>query len=280
MAGIYERKDSVKRIIAVNSNTYHGYSIEDAIAGINGTGFKNVELTATKGWTEHVFPTMSFEELCKIKDELKSRSIIPFSMSGHCNLMDSDRLGDFVLNIKLAAFFGCDYIISSIGEAHLKDKTEISDPEVAEHVKEILPYLEEYNLKLGLENHGKHGTGKHLKKIVDMVDSPRVMINYDTANAIFYGNVNLEEDIESCIDRIGHIHLKDKAGAYNEWNFPAIGKGKIDFKMIIDKLEKANNNCPLSIEIEFTKDGAKDLDEVNRAVKDSYDYLKLLGLDI
>jgi hypothetical protein len=51
-------------------------------------------------------------------------------------------------------------------------------------------------------------------------------------------------------------------------------------KMIMDKLERAKNNCPLSIEIEFTKDGAKDLDEVNQAVKDSYDYLKKLGLDI
>lgn len=270
----------MKRIVAVNSNTYHGYTLQDAIAGIRAAGFKYTELTATKGWTEHVFPTMSFEELCKIKDELKASGIIPFSMSGHCNLMDRDRLEDFVLNIKLAAFFGCDYIISSIGEAHLRDKAEISDYEVAEQIKEIVPYLEEYNLLLGLENHGKHGTGKHLRTIVDMVNSPRVMINYDTANAIFYGNVNLEEDIESCIDRIGHIHLKDKAGAFNEWNFPAIGKGEIDFQMIINKLEKANNGCPLSIEIEFTKDGAKDLDEVNQAVIYSFDYLKHLGLDI
>jgi L-ribulose-5-phosphate 3-epimerase len=52
----------MKRIIAVNSNTYHKYSIQDAIAGISGAGFKYVELTATKGWTEHVFPTMSFKD--------------------------------------------------------------------------------------------------------------------------------------------------------------------------------------------------------------------------
>lgn len=270
----------MNRIIAVNSNTYHGYSLQDAIDGIGRAGFKYIELTATKGWTEHVFPNMSFERLCKIRDELKYRGITPFSMSGHCNLMDRERINDFLLNIKLAAFFGCNYIISSIGEAHLKDRAEVSDEEVAEHVREIVPYLEEYGLKLGLENHGKHGTGKRLKSIVDMVDSPLVMINYDTANAIFYGNVNLEEDIECCIDKIGHIHLKDKAGEYNEWNFPAIGKGYIDFKMIMNKLNSAGNNCPLSIEIEFTKDGSKNLEEVNRAVKDSYEYLSSIGLEI
>ena len=44
------------RIIAVNSNCYHGYSIEQAIDGIAAAGFRYIELTATKGWTEHVFP--------------------------------------------------------------------------------------------------------------------------------------------------------------------------------------------------------------------------------
>lgn len=270
----------MKRIIAVNSNTYHGYTIDDAIAGISKAGFKYIELTATKGWTEHVFPTMSFAELCRIREELKDAGITPISMSGHCNLMDRDRMKDFISNIKLASFFGCRYIISSIGEAHLKDRAEVSDNEVAEHIKEIIPYLNEYDLFLCLENHGKHGMGKQLKNIVDMVSSFRVMINYDTANAIYYGNVDLNEDIESCIGSIGHMHIKDKAGAYDEWNFPPLGKGKIDFEAVMDMLNSAGNNCPLSIEIEFVREGPKNLDEVNRGVLDSYDYLKSIGIDI
>ena len=32
------------RIIAVNSNCYHGYSIEEAIAGIRAAGFHYIEL--------------------------------------------------------------------------------------------------------------------------------------------------------------------------------------------------------------------------------------------
>lgn len=45
-----------KRIIAVNSNCYHGYPVKDALEGIAAAGCHYVELTATKGWTEHVFP--------------------------------------------------------------------------------------------------------------------------------------------------------------------------------------------------------------------------------
>ena len=151
-----QRKDDfMERIVGVNSNSFHGYGIEDAIKGITSAGFKYIELTATKGWTEHVFPNMTFEELHKVKDRLVSNKLIPFSLSGHCNLMDRRRINDFILNIKLANFFGCKFIISSIGEAHLEDKSEVSDEVVAEHIKELIPYLEEYNLILCLENHEK-----------------------------------------------------------------------------------------------------------------------------
>src|SRR5690554_2525330 len=103
------------RIIAVNSNCYHGFSIDEAIDGIAAAGFRYIELTATKGWTEHVFPTHTFAELVRIKKRLKEANITPFAMSGHTNLMDTERMQDFILNIELAAFFECDYIVSSIG---------------------------------------------------------------------------------------------------------------------------------------------------------------------
>lgn len=270
----------MKRIIAVNSNCYHGFSIEDALEGISRAGFHYVELTATKGWTEHVFPDQSFERLCQVKDKLKETGLIPFAMSGHCNLMDEERIPDFIANIRLAAFFGCDYIVSSIGEAHLKDNAVASNEEVATHVKALVPQLEEYGLTLVLENHGDHGTGAILKEIVDLIGSERVKINYDTANAIFYGDVDMPKDLDICMDQIGYVHLKDKAGDKKAWDFPALGKGYVDFPMFFDKLESAKNNSPFSIEIEFTQAGPKDLDEVNQAVSDSYDYLKAKGFEL
>lgn len=69
----------MKRIVAVNSNCYHGYSLEDAIGGISNAGFHYIELTATKGWTEHVFPTMSLNYLWEIKDKLEDANLFPFS---------------------------------------------------------------------------------------------------------------------------------------------------------------------------------------------------------
>ena len=86
-----------------------------------------------------------------------------------------------------------------------------SNEVVAEHIKGFLPYLEKYDMILVLEVHGDHGTGVILKEISDLVDSPRVLVNYDTANAIFYGDVDVVKDFGDCLDKVGYVHLKEKA---------------------------------------------------------------------
>jgi sugar phosphate isomerase/epimerase len=271
---------NMERIIAVNSNCYHKYPIEDAIDGIASAGFRYIELTATKGWTEHVFPSMSFSYLCSVRERLEDADLIPFALSGHTNLTDTERAGDFLDNMRLAAFFGCDYIVSSIGEAHLADRASASDEETAKRISALLPRLDEYGLFLALEIHGEHGSGRRLSHIVDIVGSPLVKINYDTANAIFYGGVDLEDDIDACADKIGLMHIKDKAGERKEWNFPALGRGCVDFPMIFRKLEEYHNSCPLSIEIEFGPEGSRNIGEVNEAVLDSRDYLGSIGMAV
>lgn len=268
-----------KRIIAVNSNCYHGYSLEEAIAGIKAAGFHYIELTATQGWTEHVFRTHSFERLLRVQDLLKESGLVPFAMSGHTNLMDTERIGDFTDNIRLAHFFGCDYIVSSIGEAHIQDNAVASNAVVAEHILALVPTLEEYNMKLVLEVHGDHGDGKILGEIVSLVGSDRVMINYDTANAVFYGDVDVVEDVRGCLDKIGYMHIKEKADGRHEWSFPALGKGYIPFPEVFALMDQADNLSPYSLEIEFTQSGPKDLDEINKAVADSAEYLKKLGFE-
>ncbi|MCD2502813.1 sugar phosphate isomerase/epimerase [Clostridium sp. NSJ-145] len=270
----------MNRIIAVNSNCYHGYSIEEALEGIHKAGFKYVELTATKGWTEHVFPDKTFKDLCDIKNKMEELDIEAIGLSGHCNLMDIERLDDFILNIELAAFFSCTYIVSSIGEAHIKDKAKSSNEMLVNNIEKLIPHLEKHNLTLVLETHGEHGTGYVLNEIVKLVNSCRVKVNYDTANVLFYSDVDMYEDIETCIENLAYMHIKDKAGERKEWNFPALGKGYIDFPLVLNKLDNHSNNCPLSIEIEFTASGPKDLEEVNTAVQDSSNYLISLGFSL
>ena len=151
---------------------------------------------------------------------------------------------------------------------------------MAENIRSLIPLLEDAGMMLVLEIHGEHCNGKILKEIVDLIDSEHVQINYDTANAIFYGGVKPEEDMQNCKNEIAYMHLKDKRGGQQEWDFPALGKGTVNFQKIFENLERDNNDCPFSIEIEFTKEGARDIDEVNQAVLDSYQYLKEKGFAV
>ncbi|MGD1816033.1 MAG: sugar phosphate isomerase/epimerase family protein [Pleomorphochaeta sp.] len=267
------------RIILVNTNTFHGFTIEEALPLIKKAGFKYIELTATKGWTEHVFPNQSFEYLSKIKALIEELGLTVIGFSGHTSLMDQNRLKDFILNMELANFFNAKYIVSSIGEAHIKNDNTSSNNQLIENLKYLIPYLKKYNLELALETHGtEFADGESLNKIVNAVNSDLIKINLDTANVLFYGNKLPEDDLLTCVDNVSYMHIKDKGGKTNEWNFPAIGKGYINFEKIFDILNKKSNNCPLSIEIEFTEKGVSDITEVYQALKDSYETLEKLKM--
>lgn len=273
----------MKNIISVSTNTYHGFSVDEALEGIAAAGFKYVELTAVRGWTEHVMPDMSEDELVRIENKLKDLGLKCIALSGHCNLMEADRLNDFRKNMELAHRFGCEYIISSTGEAHFGEDESFSDDVLIKNIKAILSDLEKYDLKLGLEIHGEYGTGESLYRIYKGVGSDRVGVNYDTANTVFYGGANPNEEVKTCVDGVNFVHLKDKVGFNNVWNFPAIGSGDLDLIGFMDYLIEYGYTAPFSIEIEFTEEFTMrdkvegDLEVANKAVKDSFDYLKSKG---
>jgi L-ribulose-5-phosphate 3-epimerase len=262
--------------IAVSTNTYHGFTLDQALAGISAAGFKYVELCAVKGWTEHVMPHMSKDELEAIKKKVADYGLTPVALSGHCSITDEERLPDFIDNIKLAAFFDCKVIVTSIDEAHLKKEESRTARSLEDILEELGGICKEYNIDLVLETHGKeYGSGESILNLLKNVKSENVKINFDTGNVIMYGGKDPVEDLKICNSRVGFIHLKDKLGKTEEWNFPALGTGTVDFPSIF---EIAGDEVLKSIEIEFTSAGPKDLNEVDEAVKSSYNYLKSIGV--
>ncbi|WP_462410763.1 sugar phosphate isomerase/epimerase family protein [Neobacillus sp. Marseille-QA0830] len=264
--------------LAINSNTYHGFSIEDAIKGASAAGFTRIELAAVGGHTAHVLPDMSPEEISGIKKLLKDYGMTCVGIGAHSNLMREEGVANLLKSIDLAMEFDCQYIITATGDAH-GDRDVIEDEKVlAANLEPIIAKCERFHKKLVLETHGNnYPTGASLKKLAQTLND-RVKINYDTANVIFYANRLPYDDLEISVDYVEFMHLKDKLGAYHEWNFPAIGEGSLDFQRIFSTLKKADYQGPISVEIEFTPAGPANLEEVNDSVKKSFRYLsKLLG---
>ncbi len=275
----------MNNIIAVSSNSYHGFNIDDALAGIAAAGFKHIELTAVRGWTEHIMPQMTSKEKQEIIRKLQTCGLSCIALSGHCNLMDHERLNDFRLNMKLANELGCSYIVSSAGEVHFSEEEgRISDGILVENINQLLPDLEKQGLKLVLETHGAYGTGESLYRVTKKINSKLVGINYDTANVVYFSGQLPDNEIKTCVDDIKYVHLKDKIGLANVWNYPAIGKGQLALRNLIYYMKTVNYQGPYSVEVEFTESfGMKikqkeDLQVVNQAIQDSYDFLASIGL--
>jgi sugar phosphate isomerase/epimerase len=268
----------MKNAFAVSTNTYHGYSLDEALDGISRAGFKNVELTGVRGWTEHVSSAMSAAEIAAVQKKCGSRGLTAIALSGHCNLMDEARLADFTANIELAAKLGCKFIVTSTGEAHFGHNEGSLEEVLIANIKKVLPVCEKQGIVMVLEVHGEHGTGESLAKITRKIDSPWLGVNYDTANVVFYGKKLPHEEIRTCLPDIKYMHIKDKAGEMGEWNFPALGKGTLKLDTVLKMMADAGKTCPISLEVEFTQAGPKNVAEVDAAVKDSYVYLKSLGV--
>lgn len=266
--------------VCVKINCYKGFSYNETFDGIKNAGFRYVELSTSKGNSVGLFQDSSYEKLKEIKDDLDARNIIPIAIGGNSFIMDDDK-SKILKNIELAKYFGCKYVDTTIYNARNDKDSDTSDADVADYIKYYVPYLEKNNLKLVIELHGNFSTGKRLLNILKLVNSDNVCINYDTGNALYWGKLSVEEmllDLKECADYVGYVHMKDKLGNIDEWNFPSLGSGYIPFDKIFNIL-KDNDAC-LCTEIEFTEKGVSSVDEVHKALKDSALFLKKQGCNL
>ncbi|GEN46383.1 sugar phosphate isomerase/epimerase family protein [Alkalibacillus haloalkaliphilus] len=262
--------------LALNTNTYHGFSLNEALKGASEAGFKQVEIAAVRDHTAHVTTDFTDADFNEVQSLLRKYDLTCVGISGHSNVMSQEGVKQLEENIDLAKVFNCDYVVTATGDSH-GDSDVIDDVyKLVKNLEPVVEKCERLNKTLVVETHGNNfATGKSLLKLVEAFND-RIKINYDTANVIFYGYQQPYEDLSESIEHVEFIHLKDKQGPDYEFNFPAIGDGYLDYNRLFNILSKANYKGPVSVELEFTPDGPGGIEDVNSAVKRSYDYLNQL----
>jgi len=270
----------MKNMLLAYTNSYHGFSLEEALADIAAAGFKYVELAAVKGWTEHVRADMREDEILGVKNLLARFGLAAHSLSAPCNLADKGRLEDFKDSIELAHRLGCKYIITTTGEAHFGEEETAGNDVLVQNIKSLIPVLEKYDIVLALEIHGDYGTGQSLYAITQEVASRHVGINYDTANVVMYGGILPTVDIKTCVSDVKYVHIKDKRGSQKEWNFPGLGNGDLPLREFIKFMYDNGYDGPYSVEIEYEeefcmreKDKPGDIEIARKEMVDSFRFL-------
>jgi sugar phosphate isomerase/epimerase len=263
--------------LAVSTNSYHSYSLEEALAGISAAGFTSVELSSVPGWTEHVLRHSTSDQLDGVKELLAKHALDAISLSGHSDLTTDEGVEEFRHSIRIASYLGIKYVTTSTGGHDASSAGTIDEQRVAvvPRIQLLADHAANEGVEICLETHGGlSATGALAAKLIEAIDRPNVGINYDTANVIFYGKTRPETDIAAAAPFINHLHIKDQIGGPGVWNFPAIGTGEVDFKPVFQALSDVRFVGPCSIELEFQGEPWPPLNDVRDALASSLAFLR------
>ena len=153
---------------------------------------------------------------------------------------------------------------------------------LADRLAPILDVAQRCQVHLAIEPHGTFSlTAQGLRKILALVDSPWLGVNYDAANvhrATYvetvageyswtpYGQRQDEVDmLRAVVDRVVHYHVKDLHAGH----CVAIGTGDVDNRRCLGVLHQHGYNGVLSLETE----GEGDPEEGQRLIEQSRAYL-------
>lgn len=265
----------MKSTVGVVTSTYPNYGVKEAVEGISGAGFKYIELASAPSYFEHIprpEEKVDKQTVNSVLNLCKEYGLTLQCIAGHTRLMKEDSVNNFKKLLDFAGLAGVRFVTTDTGDVKSKD----DEDKFYSDIKKIGDYARSKDITVCLEMHGGWcNNGKKGAEIIKTIDHPNVKLNYDTANVIFYGNVKPEEDLKYALPYMAYLHLKEHgSGKYKDWNFPALGEGVVNFDKIFDLLQDYHGS--VSVEIEF--DGKeRTLEEINQAVKKSYNFLKKYG---
>jgi sugar phosphate isomerase/epimerase len=262
--------------LAATTTCYAPYRLEEALAGIASAGFRFVELAAIRGVIEHVPLDAGARSLGGIQRLLNRFSLTPVALSAHSNLQTAKGVKDALRALDLCERMGIEIMNTAVGGA--ADGPEDEDV-FLKNIAPLSDYAARRQITITLEIHGDlTATGLKSGNLLGKIKRPNVRINYDTANCEYFGNVRADVDLPYALPWLGLVHLKDKIGGERVWNFPALGRGHVDFRKTMRMLKRARYAGPCSVEVEFKGDPWPPIAAVNRAMKTSYRYLARFGL--
>ena len=260
--------------MAGHTNSYHTYGFEEALDGIARAGFKGVELSSVPGWTEHLSLD---DDPATVRRKLESRGLIATSLSAHSDLTTRDGIEHGIKAVAWAADFGLPVVNTAVGGHQSADENESA---FLSNVGALAEAAKVAGVVIALEIHGDIMASSELAiPLVEKIGSEWIRVNYDTGNVEYYSGRKAVDDLPAIVSYLAQVHLKDTLGGKGNWNFPACGAGTVDFARVLEILRDGGYEGPMSVEIEFRGEPWPPLEEVDRSMQASFEYLSALGFN-
>lgn len=269
--------------IGCNTVAFRQYDLDFALDKIASAGYEYVEIEANLKWCPHLDPWN--DDPIKFKDKISHFGFKGVSAIGnHRELITSEQgLKDIERGLVWANAAGVPLILT--GEGRIPEDMDLQTALqiLKERLGELARVAEENSVYLAMEDHGTISlTPDGLPKILGLVQSEWIAVNYDTANIHRgdYIGTNSEkyewklgaqtsydevELLEKVAHRVEHVHIKDVV----ELNAVSLGEGEIDLEGCLKVLKKAGFEGVLSYETE----GWEEAEESEEMIKKSRQFL-------
>jgi sugar phosphate isomerase/epimerase len=226
-------------------------------------GYEWVEPMVHTGWEllseVHYFHSFSMEEDPLLMREICDRyGVKVSSISGHSPLMKPEAaVPRLTRAIVLADAVGAGFVNSD----------EMVKPDWMDdaHAHEVMRYSLEkaalvaarHRIYVCIEPHGIYTqTSEGLLRIVDLVPSPWIQVNWDTGNAYIAGAEDPYDGLEHALQRVYHVHAKDISFEQSDARGTvtgtpvgcACGEGVVDWERVLHILDRLDREITLSVE--------------------------------
>ena len=239
----------MKWITAGGSICFKPYRLEQALKGLAEAGFANVELGAVSDFHKHLDPDrLDAREIADARAMLAHYGLTCVSISGHAQ-MHTD-VGAARLNRVLGACeaLGVKVLNTFTGDAQGEAERSV----LIENARWLADRAEAAGVRLCIENDSNlMPTAKAGLDLLVEIGHDWIQLNYDPANVVYFAGVAPEDDVSFALQRLGHVHLKDKRGGQGVPDFPPLGDGELDVAGFLRRLRAADYTGPVSMEIEF-----------------------------
>jgi sugar phosphate isomerase/epimerase len=233
-------------------------NLEDLADSIQEKNFKSVHLALTKVKTDFDFKKSNITPgMAKhVRDTFGKRGISIDILGCYVNLAHPDDaelknlLDRFKEHIRFARDFGCSLVGTETGALNKEyvygpeNNTEEAFLRTLNSVKELVKEAEKFGVIVAIEGVAKHviNTPERMKRVLDNIDSNNLQVIFDPTNYITTENYeNQDELIKKAFDlfgdRIVAIHAKDFICEDNEIKLAPIGKGLLNYELLISELK-------------------------------------------
>lgn len=271
--------------LSVNMSIFDGYNIDEALASVKSCGYQYFELAYNQGYVGNIDPILFSENNANHINQLKDKyQLNTVALGCTMDLAASNMVELFKQRIIFAHKIGATYL--NVCTAKMSDYNQLIT-----NLKGISPILKEYGCILCLENGGDYNYNAFIfiedgLKIINDVNSDAISINFDPGNMVTYNqNLDVQQQSLSAIPHCSYFHIKDVKIEKNEFYFPSIGQGIINYTPIVTELRALS--IPVSFEIPLRMHRLPDstpirsnsiVDKfiIEKTLKDSLNYIKSL----